>query len=504
MKSFISILSVILVMLLCSCSSTNMKSSTKPVIIAGKVVNPDPLINKLKLSINKIGVGNEVISSTLDKDGNFKVIFESYIPLDAWLSYKTSFLVLTHPGDSIYLEFDGSEEARSITLESVSFSGDASKINTEAAAFQRILFSTKNLDYYLSNQNAMKIYNANDYKRYRDSIKNTEDNLLSKFLAEYNPVSELKIWAQTYINVEFYSDLIAYPQMHRLENNLTKQEWNVPISYYEFIKNHFQVNVSSLVSSNALSSFVNMYPVYLHERMRYDNSKLFNTSGYFKKHPEVMDSLRFYSTLDYIDDPLLEQMVLTEILYQSLETSNTKIFNRYKSKISEIITEPYLREPLFDLYNQTIKNFDNPKQASNTILKKLDGYNVEAEIKEIIAINDGKVIYMDCWATWCGPCIAEFQNSKELMKEYKTDQVAFIFICLDSEEKNWKATLSKHSLGGQHYFLTKDQSSEFRNAFNIRGVPHYILFDTNGNISQNQTNSPGFIKEKIDQLLTNK
>lgn len=503
MKSILSILSVILFLLFNSCSSADEKPLSKHVIISGKVLNPDPLLNKVKLSVNRIGVENEKISPNLDKDGNFKVIFESYTPLDTWLSYKTSFLVLTHPGDSIYLEFDGSNTERSAVLKSISFSGDAAKINTEAAAFQEILFASRSLDYYLSNQNVIKASNENDFKLYRDSIKKTEEKLLSEFISNYNPESEFRTWAQVYLNVEYVKDLVGYPQMHRLANNLSINEWNVPISYYNFIENNF-INKCTLGSSHALSSFVNMYPVYLHERMRYDNSKLFNTSGYFKKHPEVMDSLRFYSNLKYIDNPLLKQMVLTEILYQSLETSDPTLFNKYEPIISEIVTEPYLREPLFDLYNQTINNIENPKQASDAILKKLDGSYVEDEIKEIITFNKGKVIYMDCWATWCGPCIAEFHNSKELMKEYKPDQVAFVFICLDSEEKNWKATLSKHSLAGQHYFLTKDQSSEFRNAFNIRGVPHYILFDTIGNISQKQANAPGYIKDKIDQLLRQK
>lgn len=504
MKSIICIVQFILVLIFISCSSTNLEPTTKRVIVAGKVINPDPLVNKINLSINRIGIGNEQISPTLDEKGNFKIIFESYTPLDAWLRYKTSFLIVTHPGDSIYLEFDGSEKEREIVLETLTFSGDASQINTKAATFQKMLTQNRSIEYFKKNEKAIKIYSGIDYKNYRDSVKNVENNLLKGFILKYNPDNELLNWARIYLDVEYYKDLVSYPQIHRITNNLNYQDIHIPISYYDCLKNHFKINDSILISSYALSSFVNMYPVYLQEKIKHENIQLFNSPGYFKEHPEAMDSLRFYSTIKYIEDSLLKQMVLTEILYQSLEQSNPRIFTKYKSKISGIVTEPYLRQPLFDLYNQTIKNIKDPKQASNAILKKLNGAVSGNDIKKIIENNKGKVIYLDCWATWCGPCISEFKNAKTLMKDYKADQLAFIFICLDSEEKNWKATLSNHSLGGQHYFLNKDQSSEFRNIFNIEGVPHYILFDKKGNIANNQAQSPGFIKDEIDQLLTKK
>jgi thiol-disulfide isomerase/thioredoxin len=111
---------------------------------------------------------------------------------------------------------------------------------------------------------------------------------------------------------------------------------------------------------------------------------------------------------------------------------------------------------------------------------------------------------MDCWATWCGPCVAEMPNSKLLMEEYKYKDVVFVFICLDSEEKNWKSVISKYSLPGQHFFLSKKQSNDFREVFGINGIPHYILFNKKGAIFENMTLPPGFVKEKIDKLLSEK
>jgi thiol-disulfide isomerase/thioredoxin len=499
-----TIIALLLSLFIVSCSSNKEVLFSKRVIIAGKVYNQDPMNYKIDFSINRVGFGQERISPTLDKDGEFKIIFESYVPLDVWLLDKMNFLILTHPGDSIYLEFDGSKEERTDILKTVKFSGDASRLNTEAAAFQSMYFASNfYMNYDLKRKSVEKL-NEVKYRIFRDSIRIEEQNLFKKFILDYSPLDETKKWANTLLDVDYYKDLVAYPDFHRMANNLKRQDWGIPITYYDFLVDHFPFNDSVLISSYSLQSFVNFFPAYLLERLRDENKQLFNLKDYFKNHPTAMDSLRFYSVVRYTKDPLLKQMVLTEILQQNLEQSNTRMFTKYEREISELITQPYLKEPLFDIYLQTTNNLKNPIQASDAILNKLDGTSIETDIKKVISDNNGKVVYMDCWATWCGPCIAEMPNSKNLMKDYKHKNVTFIFICLDSEEKNWKATLSKYSIGGQHYFLTKNQSSEFRTAFNISGIPHYILFDKNGNISENGTQSPGFIKEKLDKLLMEK
>jgi thioredoxin-related protein len=79
--------------------------------------------------------------------------------------------------------------------------------------------------------------------------------------------------------------------------------------------------------------------------------------------------------------------------------------------------------------------------------------------------------------------------------------VAFVFMCVDSNEKQWKAILSKFGLGGQHFLLNKNQSHDFRQVFKVNGIPHYILFDKNGNIVENGTGRPAEVNDKIDKLL---
>lgn len=66
----------------------------------------------------------------------------AFVPTDAWVGYQTNFLILLHPGDNMYMEFDGTTYDRVTLLKSAIFKGDASAINTSAALFQQLYFDS--------------------------------------------------------------------------------------------------------------------------------------------------------------------------------------------------------------------------------------------------------------------------------------------------------------------------------------------------------------------------
>jgi thiol-disulfide isomerase/thioredoxin len=493
---------LLIILTILSCTSRKVDLPVKKVIIAGKVINQDPNVFEMRFSLNHIGFNHENLPASLKKDGSFKVTFNSSIPTDVWLLYKTNFLILTHPGDSIYLEFDGSKNGRTDILEFLKFNGDASILNKETSAFQQRYFARSILySYWDKREQNLRNLNEIQYKLFADSIKKDNDSIYEQFLKDYNPSEEARDWAKLFMNTDYCRDLIAFPEFHRLANNLKENDWNVPITYYNFLDNLPSINKSNLVNGYSLSSFVNSYPIYLTQKIKKENKEFFSSVDSVLKYHEIADSLWFFGTIKFTDDPLLRQMVLTEILRQRLDQSDIKMFEKYQTRITQLITEPYLKEPLFSLFKKTSLSITNPELASDAILNKLKGTSLKSDIDNIISVNKGKVIYMDCWATWCGPCIAEMPNSKKLMDKYKGKPLAFVFICLDSNEPDWKSIISKQILGGQHFLLTKNQSNDFRKVFGVNGVPHYILFDKNGTISENGTDSPLFIKEKIDKLL---
>ncbi len=120
----------------------------------------------------------------------------------------------------------------------------------------------------------------------------------------------------------------------------------------------------------------------------------------------------------------------------------------------------------------------------------------------------GKVVYIDTWATWCGPCVAEFPHSKKMVEHYRDNRdVVFLFVSVDEDTQKWKTFLKGDRAPqgihvNQNSASTPDESSIF-SLYGVSGVPHYILVDKAGKIKANRGPRPSEKEsyELIDGLL---
>lgn len=127
----------------------------------------------------------------------------------------------------------------------------------------------------------------------------------------------------------------------------------------------------------------------------------------------------------------------------------------------------------------------------------------ENVIEEISKKYKGKVIYIDFWATWCGPCKAEFPYAEKHKENFKGKDVVFVYITDDSSpETIWKRMIA--TIPGEHYKLSKIQKESVSKKFNINSIPRYILIDKKGKIVSDNATRPSSISqlnEEISNLL---
>lgn len=122
----------------------------------------------------------------------------------------------------------------------------------------------------------------------------------------------------------------------------------------------------------------------------------------------------------------------------------------------------------------------------------------------------GKYVYIDVWATWCAPCIAQFPFLKELKAEYKDKNIVFVGISTDESRRNggsweaaeekWRTFVKEKELGDVQLWSGKDFS--FQQAYQITGIPRFILIDPEGNIIDAQAPRPSdpSLSELFDSL----
>jgi thiol-disulfide isomerase/thioredoxin len=499
MKNFLLILFPVL-LVFNSCQSTNKVdySNPKEVVITGTIKNFEkyPDISVVEVYVNDPGLSTQVTyNSKIDSNGNFAIRFYLYLPQDILLSYRDLITMLAHPGDSINVEFDAKYDNDVDVYSSIKFSGDASESNSQLAKYLKVHHAN-----FLSSDDYFKYHKelaTNEFVAFRDSIKNVMNERRDKFIKETNPTEEVKLWTYWNVEADYMNELLLHSYHYTSENNLKLNDWKYEITYYSFLDSLNKIDEYSLINtsvSNLLPNYI--FGFYVGGIVRLENDSLYKTDKF--------DSLLFYSVASFDKSELVKQLMITQFVNFSLEDYDTTAYIKYKTQIDKYVTAPYLIKPLNAHYKKVKDYLTNPEISSKTIMDSIRTSDAKEVFSSLLAKHKDKVLYIDCWATWCSPCRAEMPHSKKLMQKFEGKDIEFIFLCIDSEKDGWKAMLSELQISGTHYFLNKAESSALRNILGISGVPHYLLIDKNGVIVKQGIDirpSTGMAESEIQKLL---
>jgi thiol-disulfide isomerase/thioredoxin len=100
----------------------------------------------------------------------------------------------------------------------------------------------------------------------------------------------------------------------------------------------------------------------------------------------------------------------------------------------------------------------------------------------------GKYVYIDVWATWCGPCCGEIPHLKELEHHFAKKNIAFVSISCDRDKSAWEKMVKKEKLGGIQLHNGGDRT--FMNDYMVKGIPRFILLDREGKIINSRMTRP--------------
>jgi thiol-disulfide isomerase/thioredoxin len=129
----------------------------------------------------------------------------------------------------------------------------------------------------------------------------------------------------------------------------------------------------------------------------------------------------------------------------------------------------------------------------------------EKKLAEMIAAHKGQVVFVDYWATWCEPCVEYFPHTVEMHRKYKDQGLATIAVSFDEPEEEGIAAarefLARQGADFENLLNGYGSSTEAQNAFDLEVVPHFRLYNREGELVQKWDNKPPDADKLIEQLL---
>ncbi|OOG69827.1 TlpA disulfide reductase family protein [Flavobacterium sp. A45] len=209
----------------------------------------------------------------------------------------------------------------------------------------------------------------------------------------------------------------------------------------------------------------------------------------------VVKRLDLAEAITHITDPAIKDVYLRD----AIATSRMKI-EEYEIVAPKI--KPYL---ISDASKAFLLDYEK------VLHKNVGQKGLEFTYKDIndkpVSFSDfkGKYVYIDLWATWCGPCKAEIPHMKKIEEDYHGKNIVFISLSLDKPKDNqkWKDFVKKEQLKGIQIMADKDFKSDVAKNYDVNSIPRFLLFDMKGNIINADALRPSDpeLRVQLDKLL---
>lgn len=211
------------------------------------------------------------------------------------------------------------------------------------------------------------------------------------------------------------------------------------------------------------------------------------------RHTDAIYEERIRSSIRLVDsvgcDRTLRDLHLAYELYRRIDNGRKPLGASMIKWMEKEIELPVAKAMVNDvqakylaIQKRDISNSASLKKTSEEMRNMSDG---EQLLRKLIEPYKGRIILLDVWGTWCGPCKAALAKSQEEYERLKPYNMVFLYLANRSSDEAWKNVIKEYNVLGDnvvHYNLPTEQQDAIEKFLKVNAFPTYKLIDENGNI----------------------
>ncbi|QKG56814.1 TlpA family protein disulfide reductase [Hymenobacter sp. BRD128] len=446
--------------------------------VSGHVDQPTTRTISLSYGPDWRGHLTQTVEAKLSPAGDFRLVLAGLAaPTEARLGYDNTYATLyLTPGDALRLTFEPSRFERTLA-----FAGRGANANNYLT--QSALATSQDDEAGRTPDARAGRLSAAELRRVADGYRQQRLAALTAYAAA-KPLPAAFVHQQRQaIDAEWASSLLSYTSRQSAERRQGGYA-TLPVGYYDFLREMQLERQDSALAQSAFQSLL----------MTYGFTQLNDEDGNL---PTGRDAGRrlYQKATDVLGDGRVRDVAVGQYLLGRVESAHTDI-------------RPLL--PDFRAHNHDSTIARAVRQAVRAHLALATGQPApdftlaDASGKKVsLSSLRGKVVYLDFWATWCAPCLAEMPASLELRKKFAGRDVVFLYVSLDGQAADWQNYLATKQVASPNAVQLHDGGAfngAAPKAFNVQAIPSYWLIGRDGRIRANNPPRPS-TSPAIDNAL---
>jgi len=424
--------------------------------------------NELKVFYYKdlMVFAEEAVTVQAGRDGRFR----ASLPLsEGQLVYvsnaQISIGLYVHPGSKIHIEMDALNSAARPVI-----SGEGSHESTFLIDY---FFDIEADLGYRQLINSMVTLEPAAFVQFADSVSGKKLDYLMTHPTYKKLDKDFTEIIKTDILYDTYRLKLEYPTYYEIYfQGVHKPE--IPDNYHDFADEAVSLTEGGLPGNFRSSGYVNFLSAYMNYRMEDYLEDVFDEHSFFDRYFMVAGKYLSGSNRDYI----MAQGMIHILNTFDFESASA----RYQDYLQSTGTGAF-RSLVADEF-RLIQTLAPGNPAPDFTGRDING--------EMVSLSDyrGQVVYLDFWASWCGPCVRELPHAKELKRKMANQRdLVFMYVSIDTDEESWRNTVRLHGIEGVHMnFPGTGTGAPAR--FNIKAVPSFFIIGRDGRIFDNKAPRP--------------